>query len=137
MKILVQIRPLKHFEVFTLPKSFDTLEITLAEEKILQAQEVTFIEISLDQHNVFEVEENANCTVDDINFFSAVQVVDPFTSHVELIRFKEYLCYAQGGHEHHPIYSLRIYAHFSRQFFLKFSQNKMDCNGKKRSLYRV
>ena len=50
MKILVQIRPLKHFEVFTLPKSFDTLEITLAEEKILQAQEVTFIEISLDQH---------------------------------------------------------------------------------------
>ena len=44
MKILVQIRPLKHFEVFTLPKSFDTLEITLAEEKILQAQEVTFIQ---------------------------------------------------------------------------------------------
>ena len=44
MKILVQIRPLKHFEVFTLPKSFDTPKITLAEEKILQAQEVTFIQ---------------------------------------------------------------------------------------------
>ena len=97
MKILVQIRPLKHFEVFTLPKSFDTLEITLAEEKILQAQEVTFIEISLDQHNVFEVEENANCTVDDIHFFSAVQVVDPFTSHVELIRFKEYCVMPREG----------------------------------------
>ena len=83
--------------MFTLPKSFDTLEITLAEEKILQAQEVTFIEISLDQHNVFEVEENANCTVDDIHFFSAVQVVDPFTSHVELIRFKEYCVMPREG----------------------------------------
>ena len=97
MKILFQIRPLKHFEVFTLPKSFDTLEITLAEEKILQAQEVTFIEISLDQHNVFEVEENANCTVDDIHYFSAVQVVDPFTSHVELIRFKKYCGMPRGA----------------------------------------
>ena len=44
MKILLQIRPLKHFEVFTLPKSFDTPKITLAEEKILQAQKVTFIQ---------------------------------------------------------------------------------------------
>ena len=44
MKILVQIRPLKHFEVFTLPERFDTPKITLAEEKILQAQEVTFIQ---------------------------------------------------------------------------------------------
>lgn len=60
MKILVQIRLLKHFEVFTLPKSFDTPKLTIAEEKILQAQEVVFIEISLDQHSVFEVEENAN-----------------------------------------------------------------------------
>ena len=41
MKILVQIRPLKHFEVFMLPKGFDTPKITLAEDKILQAQEVT------------------------------------------------------------------------------------------------
>lgn len=39
----------KYFEVFKPPKSFDTPEITLAEEKILQGQEVTFIEISLDQ----------------------------------------------------------------------------------------
>ena len=79
MKILVQIRLLKHFEVFT-------PEITLVEEKILHAQEVIFIEISVDQHNVFEVEENANCTVDDIHYLSAVQVFDPFTSHVELIQ---------------------------------------------------
>ena len=39
----------KHFEIFTPPKSFDTPGITLAEEKILQSQEVSFIEISVDQ----------------------------------------------------------------------------------------
>ena len=39
--------------MFTPPDSFDTPEITLAEEKILQAQEGSFIEISVDQYNVF------------------------------------------------------------------------------------
>ena len=131
MKILVQIRLLKHFEVFTLPKSFDTPKLTIAEEKILQAQEVVFIEISLDQQSVFEVEENANWTVDDIHYFSAVQVFDPFTSHVEFIRFKEYCGMPRGPWAPLDIYSLSIYVRFSRQFFLKFSQNKMDCNEKK------
>ena len=34
------------------------------------------------------------------------------------------------GGEHDLIYSLSIYAYFSRQFFFKFSLEK-DCNGKK------
>ena len=39
--------------MFTPPDSFHTPEITLAEEEILQAQEGSFIEISVDQYNVF------------------------------------------------------------------------------------
>ena len=65
--------------MFTPPDSFDTPEITLAEEEILQAQEGSFIEISVDQYNVFERDENSNCIVDDVKFVSAVQVFDPFT----------------------------------------------------------
>ena len=56
------------FEVFTHPKSLDSPEITLTEKKILQAQEVLFIEISVDQYQVCELE-----------YVSAVQVFDPFT----------------------------------------------------------
>ena len=58
-------------EVFTHPKSLDT--------PILQAQEVSFIEISVDQYQVCELEENSNCIVNDIQYVSAVQVFDPFT----------------------------------------------------------
>ena len=47
--------------------------------KILQAQEVPFIEISVDQYHVCELEENSNCIVNDIQYVSAVQVFDPFT----------------------------------------------------------
>ena len=39
--------------MFTPPDSFDTPEITLAEEEILQAQEGSFTEISVDQYNRF------------------------------------------------------------------------------------
>ena len=67
------------FEVFTHPKSLDTPEITLTEKKILQAQEVVFIEISVDQYQVCELEENSNCIVGDIQYVAAVQVFDPFT----------------------------------------------------------
>ena len=67
------------FEVFTHPKSLDSPEITLTEKKILQAQEVLFIEISVDQYQVCELEENSNCIVNDIQYVSAVQVFDPFT----------------------------------------------------------
>ena len=66
-------------EVFTHPKSLDTPEITLTEKKILQAQEVSFTEISVDQYQVCELEENSNCIVNDIQYVSAVQVFDPFT----------------------------------------------------------
>ena len=72
----------KCFDVFTPPESFDTSEITFAEEKILQAQGVSFIEISVDQYQVFELQENANCTVNDVQYVSAVQVFDPFTAKV-------------------------------------------------------
>ena len=65
--------------MFTPPNSFDTPEITLAEEEILQAQRGSFIEISVDQYNVFELDENSNCIVDDVKFVSAVKVFDPFT----------------------------------------------------------
>ena len=65
--------------MFTPPDSFDTPEITLAEEEILQAQEGSFIEISVDQYNVFELNENSNCIVDDVKFVSAVQVFYSFT----------------------------------------------------------
>ena len=65
--------------MFTPPDSFDTPEMSLAEEEILQAQEGSFIEISVDQYNVFERDENSNCIVDDVKFVSAVQVFDPFT----------------------------------------------------------
>ena len=47
--------------------------------KILQAQEVPFIEISVDQYHVCELEENSNCIVNDIQYVSAVQVFDYFT----------------------------------------------------------
>ena len=40
------------------PKHSETTKITLAEEQILRAQEVSFIEISIDQHKVFDLEEN-------------------------------------------------------------------------------
>ena len=66
------------FEFFTHPKSLDTPEITLTENKILQAQEVSFIEISVDQYQVCELEENSNCIVNDIQYVSA-EVFDPFT----------------------------------------------------------
>ena len=56
------------FEVFTPPKSLDTPETTLTEKKILQAQEVSFIEISVDQYQVCELEENSNCIVKDIQY---------------------------------------------------------------------
>ena len=67
------------FEVFTPPKSFDTPVITLTEKKILQAQEVSFIEISVDQYQVCELEENANYIVDDVQNVYAAQVFDAFT----------------------------------------------------------
>ena len=47
--------------------------------KILQSQEVPFIEISVDQYHVCELEENSNCIVNDIQYVSAVQVFDYFT----------------------------------------------------------
>ena len=67
------------FEVFTPPKSFYTPVITLTEKKILQAQEVSFIEISVDQYQVCELEENANYIVDDVQNVYAAQVFDAFT----------------------------------------------------------
>ena len=57
----------------------DTTKITSTDNKILQAQEVSFIEISVDQYQVCELEENSNCIVNDIQYVSAVQVFDPFT----------------------------------------------------------
>ena len=39
--------------MFTPPESFDTPEITLAEEEILQAQEGSFTENSVDQYSRF------------------------------------------------------------------------------------
>ena len=54
------------FEVFTHPKGLDTPEITSTEKKILQAQEVSFIEISVDQYQVCELEENWNSIANDI-----------------------------------------------------------------------
>ena len=39
--------------MFTPPDSFDTPEITLAEEEILQAQEGSFTENSVDQYSRF------------------------------------------------------------------------------------
>ena len=66
------------FEVFTHPKSLDTPEITLTEKKILQVQEVSFIENSEHQYQVCELEVNSNCIVNDIQYVSAVQVFDPF-----------------------------------------------------------
>jgi len=65
--------------MFTPPNSFDTPEITLAEEEILQTQQGSYIEISVDQYNVFELDENSNCIVDDVKYVSGVQVFDPFT----------------------------------------------------------
>ena len=38
-----------------------------------------FIEISVDQYQVCELEENSNCVINDIQYVSAVQVFDPFT----------------------------------------------------------
>ena len=70
--------------MFTPPKRFDTPKITLGEEKILQAQGVSFIEISVDQYQVFELQENANCTVNDVQYVSVVQVFDPFTANASL-----------------------------------------------------
>ena len=67
------------FEVFTPPKSFDTPVITLTEKKILQAQEVSFIEISVDQYQVCELEENANYIVDDVQNVYAAPVFNAFT----------------------------------------------------------
>ena len=58
------------FEVFTHPKSLDTPEITLTEKKILQAQKVSFIEISVDQYQVCVLGENSNCIVNDIQYVS-------------------------------------------------------------------
>ena len=40
---------------------------------------MSFIEISVDQYQVCELEENSNCIVNDIQYVSAVQVFDPFT----------------------------------------------------------
>ena len=40
---------------------------------------MTFIEISVDQYQVCELEETSNCIVNDIQYVSAVQVFDPFT----------------------------------------------------------
>ena len=76
MKILIQIRPLS-----LVLKFLHTLKvwITSTDNKILQAQEVSFIEISVDQYQVCELEENSNCIVNDIQYVSAVQVFDPFT----------------------------------------------------------
>ena len=67
------------------PKSFDTPGISLTEKKILQAQEVSFIEISVDQYQVCELEENANCIVDDVQNVYAAQVFDAFTVKVPFI----------------------------------------------------
>ena len=73
------------FEVFTHPKSLDTPEITLTEKKMLQAQEVSFTEISVDLYQVCELEENANCIVDDVQNVYAAQVFDAFTVKVSFI----------------------------------------------------
>ena len=40
---------------------------------------MTFIEISVDQYQVCELEQTSNCIVNDIQYVSAVQVFDPFT----------------------------------------------------------
>ena len=57
----------------------DTPKITSTDHKILQAQEVSFIEISVDQYQVCELEENANYIVDDVQNVYAAQVFDAFT----------------------------------------------------------
>ena len=67
------------FEVLTHPKSLDTPEITSTKKKILQAQEVSFIKISVDQYQVCELEEISKCIVNDILYVSKLQVFDPFT----------------------------------------------------------
>ena len=46
------------FEVFIHPKSLDIPEITSTAKKILQAQEVSFVEISVDEYQVCKLEEN-------------------------------------------------------------------------------
>ena len=40
---------------------------------------MSFIEISVDQYRVCELEEISKCIVDDIQYVSALQVFDPFT----------------------------------------------------------
>ena len=73
------------FEVFTPPKSFDNPGITLTEKKILQTQEVSFIDISVDQYQVCELEENVNCISDDVQNVYAAQVFGAFTVKVSFI----------------------------------------------------
>ena len=79
MKILIQIRPFSLVLKFLHTLKVWILKITSTDNKILQAQEVSFIEISVDQYQVCELEENSNCIVNDIQYVSAVQVFDPFT----------------------------------------------------------
>ena len=57
-----------------------------------------------------------------------------YGSHIELSRFKEYYR-MPGGHKHDPVNSLRIYARFSGQFFLKLPRKRLSWE--KRSLCRV
>ena len=79
MKMLIQSRLLIIVLKFLHTLKFCTPEITSTEKKILQAQEVSFIEISVNQYHVWELEENSNCIVDDVQYVSAVQAFDPFT----------------------------------------------------------
>ena len=46
---------------------------------------MSFIEISVDQYQVCELEENANCIVDDVQDVYAAQVFDAFTVKVPFI----------------------------------------------------
>ena len=74
MKMLIQIRLLRIVLKFLHTLKFCTPEITSTEEKILQAQEVSFIEISVNQYHVRELEENSNCIVDDVQCFCSTSI---------------------------------------------------------------
>ena len=46
----------------------------------------SFIEVSVDQYQVFELQENANCTVNDVQYVSVAQVFDPLTANVSFTK---------------------------------------------------
>ena len=56
----------------------------------------------------------------DLPGVEADQTIHRYGGHIKSVRFKEYYRMPRG-HAHYPMYSLSIYACFSKQFFLKFS----------------